>query len=108
MEKHIDTMGFLLAAIVISITLLSERESGRSERQIQRTQQNQDTLREMLRLGQRITPRIIGEWVRLATARPDRVISAAHALNTLLVVIVGVVGFDALRLLYFTDVEHPA
>ena len=102
MEKHIDTMGFLIAAIVISISLLGDREARRSEQQVLRTQEFQDKLRETLRLGLRITPRIVSEWVRLAAARPDRVILAARLLNTSLIAIVVIVGLDALRLLYFT------
>lgn len=107
-EKHIDTMGFLLAAIVISISLLGDREARRSEQQVHRTQEFQEKLREMLRLGQRMTPRVVSEWVRLAAARPDRVILAARLLNTSLIAIVVVVGVDALHLLYFTETEGPA
>jgi tetratricopeptide (TPR) repeat protein len=106
-EKHIDTMGFLIAAIVISISLLGDREARRSEQQVLRTQEFQDKLRETLRLRLRITPRIVSEWVRLAAARPDRVILAARLLNTSLIAIVVIVGLDALRLLYFTKTEGP-
>jgi len=100
-------MGFLLAAIVISITLLGDREARRSERQIDNTHKYQEHIRDALGLGQPITPASISEWVSRARAESDTVILAARILNTVLIGIVVVVGSDALRLLWAEDAEGP-
>jgi len=107
MEKHIDTMGFILAAIVISITLLGDREARRSENQIDQTRRNSASLSESLNAGRRLSPSRVSEMVRQATAVPDNIVRAARLLNTLLIGIVVAVGLDALRLIFVQDVEHP-
>lgn len=106
MEKHIDAMGFILAAIVISISLLGDREARRSEVQRELIRENSWRLRDTLRAGQRLTPADAGELVAGARTQGDVVVSAARLLNSTLILIVVVVGIDALRLIY-GDVEHP-
>lgn len=108
MEKHIDTMGFILAAIVISITLLGEREARRSEIQIQEVRGSLSALRTSLRALQRVSPRDVTEMVRRARVERDVLVRAARLLNSTLIGIVVVVGLDGLRLIYLEDVEHPA
>jgi len=106
-EKHIDTMGFILAAIVISITLLGDREARRSENQTNETRRSSAALFEALNAGRRLTPSRISEMVRQATVRPDSVVRAARLLNSLLITIVVVVGLDALRLIFVQHLQHP-
>ena len=107
MAQHIDTMGFVLAAIVISISLLGDREARRSENQTNEIRKNSSALSEALTAGRPLPPSRVSEMVRQAMAQRDDVVRAARLLNSLLIGVVVIFGIDALRLIFLDHAEHP-